>query len=92
MKEGIPVICYGLRTDFRGELFEGSKRLMALADDIEELVTICPCGKKAKFNARYVDGNIQTEGDTVVIDGSSNSVVYKPLCGVCYLKEKTNKK
>lgn len=80
----IPVICYGLRTDFRSNLFLGSKRLFELADNIEELYTICRCGKKARFNARIVNGVFTLEGDQVAIDGEVN---YESLCGRCYLKK-----
>lgn len=83
----IPVICYGLKTDFKSHLFEGSKRLLELADEIEELVTICNCGKRAKFNARYVNGKFAKEGAGILIDGSDDKVEYRPLCGKCYLKE-----
>ena len=84
----IPVICYGLRTDFQSNLFEGSKRLFELADEVEELVTICKCGKRAKFNARFVDGKFTLEGNSVLIDGSKANVTYEPMCGACYLREK----
>ena len=84
----IPVICYGLKTNFQSHLFEGSKRLLELADEIEELITICSCGKRAKFNARYIDGKFTLEGEEVVIDGSDERAVYKPLCGKCYLIER----
>ena len=84
----IPVICYGLRTDFTSNLFTGSKRLLELADETEEMITICKCGKRAKFNARYVDGQFTLDGDSVLIDGSKKNVVYEPLCGKCYLEEK----
>ncbi len=80
----IPVICYGLRADFRSELFPGSKRLFELADNIEELYTICRCGKKARFNARIVDGKFTLEGSQVAIDGEVN---YESLCGKCYLRK-----
>ena len=86
-KYNIPVICYGLRTDFKTNLFEGSKRLLELADEIEELITICSCGKRARFNARYVNGKFTLKGKEVVIDGSCDNVVYHPLCGKCYLNE-----
>ena len=82
----IPVICYGLRTDFQSNLFEGSSRLFELADVIEELVTICKCGKRAKFNARFVDGEFTLDGKSILIDGSKANVVYEPMCGTCYLK------
>ncbi len=74
---GIPVMCYGLRADFRGELFPGSGALMALADDIEELKTICWCGKKATINARILDGHVQREGPQVLIGGNET---YTALC------------
>lgn len=82
----IPVICYGLRTDFRSETFEGSKRLLELADEMEELITICPCGKKARFNARKINGKYTRIGKTIEIDGADESVEYLPLCGDCYIK------
>ena len=82
----IPVICYGLRTDFRSKLFEGSKRLLELADELEELITICECGRRAKFNLRYINDIYTETGDSVLIDGSVNEVKYKPTCGKCYAK------
>ncbi|MBE6138753.1 MAG: thymidine kinase [Firmicutes bacterium] len=82
----IPVICYGLKTNFKGELFEGSATLMAYADELEELKTICNCGKTARFNARKVNGEFTLSGEEVVIDGNSE-VEYIPLCGKCYLKK-----
>ena len=82
-----PVICYGLKTDFQSNLFEGSKRLLEVADELEENSTICSCGKKAKFNARFVDNEFTLEGDSVLIDGSQKEVVYKPMCGKCYVKK-----
>ena len=84
----VPAICYGLRTNFKTELFEGSKRLLELSDEQEELITICDCGKRAKFNARFVDGAFATEGDSVVIDGAFSNVEYKPMCGKCYVLNK----
>lgn len=84
----IPVICYGLKTDFKSKLFEGSKRLIEVADELEELITICNCGRRAKFNARYVDGAFAKDGEEVVIDGSNKTVEYRPMCGKCYIKEK----
>ena len=87
----IPVICYGLRTDFKGHLFEGSKRLFELADVLEELITICPCGKRAKFNARFVNNKFVLDGETILIDGNDQNIQYKPLCGKCYLQYKNKK-
>ena len=82
----IPVICYGLKVNFKGELFTGSKRLMELADTFDELITICKCGKKARFNARKVNGAYELTGDDVVIDGTKN-IEYEALCGKCYLEK-----
>ena len=74
---GIPVICYGLRTDFRGELFEGSRELLCWADTIEEIKTVCWCGRKATFNARVQDGRIVREGEQILLGGNSQ---YISLC------------
>ena len=74
---GVPVICYGLRTDFASVLFPGSMRLMELADKIEEIPTVCWCGKRAHFNARIADGKIVREGEQVFI-GANES--YISLC------------
>ena len=74
---GIPVICYGLRTDFRGELFEGSRELLCWADTIEEIKTVCWCGRKATFNARIHDGKIVREGEQIMLGGNSS---YISLC------------
>ncbi|MCR5774570.1 MAG: thymidine kinase [Lachnospiraceae bacterium] len=74
---GVPVICYGLRTDFSSTLFPGSMRLMELADKIEEIPTVCWCGKRAHFNARIADGRIVREGEQVFI-GANES--YISLC------------
>ncbi len=73
----VPVMCYGLRADFRAELFPGSAALMALADDIEELKTICWCGRKATINARILDGHVLREGPQVFIGGNE---AYTSLC------------
>lgn len=81
----IPVICYGLRTTFKSEFFTGSGPLMRWADHLEELINLCKCGNKAKFQGRMVNGEFVMEGDEVVIDGSEQ-VEYVPLCGECYLK------
>ncbi len=82
----IPVICYGLKADFRTVSFPGSLRLFELADDMQELYTICPCGKKARFNARIVNGEYTFEGDQIAIDGEKE-VKYQSLCGNCYLEK-----
>ena len=82
----IPVICYGLRTDFKSISFPGSLRLFELADVLEELYTICRCGKRAKFNGRIVNGEFTSSGSQVAIDGE-NEVGYEALCGKCYLEK-----
>lgn len=76
-EKNIPVICYGLRADFQGNLFEGSQWLMAWADTIEEIKTICWCGRKATYNARVVDGRVVKEGAQILLGGSSQ---YVSLC------------
>ena len=81
----IPVICYGLRTDFKMEGFEGSTRLLLLAHSIEELKTICKCGKKAILNGRKINNKFVFEGQQVAIDNVDN-VEYESLCGHCYFK------
>lgn len=85
-KYNIPVICYGLRTDFKAELFPGTESLFAWADTIEELITICKCGKKARFNARIENGEYVIKGSQVAIDGE-NDISYESMCGPCYLKK-----
>lgn len=81
----IPVICYGLRTDFRTNAFPGAARLLAIAHSLEELKTICRCGKKSILNARKVNGIFTTTGDQVAIDGK-DTVSYESLCAGCYSK------
>ena len=83
----IPVICYGLRTDFQMNGFEGSERLLLLAHSIEEMKTICKCRKKAVLNGRMVNGNFTFEGEQVAID-LVNNVEYQSLCGQCYFDYK----
>ena len=73
----VPVVCYGLRADFRGDLFEGSMWLLAWADTIEEVKTICWCGKKAIWNARFDENGIIKEGEQVVLGANEK---YTALC------------
>ena len=73
----VPVIAYGLRADFQNNFFEGSQWLMAWADTIEEIKTICWCGRKATCNARVVDGRVVQEGEQVVLGGNGQ---YVSLC------------
>lgn len=82
----ISVICYGLRADFRTELFPGSKRLLEIADNIEKLPTMCFCGSQAEFNTRKLNGVYVFEGDQVAIEGAGK-VEYDSLCGACYMRE-----
>lgn len=86
-EKNIPVICFGLKTNFKSEFFEGSKRLFELSDKFKELETICACGTKARFNARKVNGKFIKDGSEVEIDGENNTIEYVPLCGKCYLEK-----
>ena len=79
----VPVLCFGLRTDFQTKLFPGSQRLMELADCIEEITTMCDCGAKATVNARINDGYIVTEGAQVVLGGNDS---YIAMCHRCYVQ------
>ena len=79
----VPVLCFGLRTDFVTKLFPGSLRLMELADCIEEIKTMCDCGAKATVNARISDGYIVTEGAQVVLGGNDS---YIAMCHRCYIR------
>ncbi len=87
MDLGIPTICYGLRTDFQGEGFEGATRLLQIAHSLEELKTICHCGRKAILNVRKVNGTVVFAGDQVAIDGQGQ-VDYEAYCGQCYFDER----
>ena len=79
----IPVLCFGLRTDFQTKLFPGSRRLMEVADTIQEIKTICDCGAKATVNARISGGYIVTEGAQVVLGGNDS---YIAMCHRCYVQ------
>lgn len=86
--ENVPVLAYGIRTDFQTRAFPGSARLMELAHSLEELKTICRCGRKALFNARLVGGRFVFEGDQVAIDElAADRVTYESMCAECYLRE-----
>lgn len=87
--ENIPVMCYGIRTDFKTRAFPGAARLLEIAHTLEELKTICRCGRKALFNGRTVDGRFVFAGDQVAIDGLD--VGYESLCPTCYLEESAGK-
>lgn len=80
----IPVIAYGLKTNFKSVVFTGSSRLVEVADSLEEIPTICKCGKKARFNVRTLNGEYLKEGDDILIDGTTE-IKYESLCGKCYV-------
>ena len=83
-EEDLPVLCFGLRTDFKTHFFPGAMRLMELADSITEIKTICECGSKATVNARFDDsGRIITEGDQVVLGGNDR---YTAMCHRCWVE------
>ena len=88
--DDISVIAYGIRTDFRTELFPGSERLFALADNIEKLPTMCKCGSQAEFNCRKNNDEYVFEGEQVAIDGAG-ATTYEPLCGKCYFDIRNKK-
>lgn len=79
----IPVLAYGIRSDFQTKAFPGSARLFELAHSIEEMKTICRCGAKAMFNGRKINGEFVSEGEQVAIDGQQAS--YESLCGKCFI-------
>lgn len=83
----IPVLCYGLRCDFQMRGFPGATRLLEISDDIEELKTICKCGKKATQNIRLINGEPVFNGNQIEIDNQDN-IQYESVCGGCYLKLK----
>ena len=86
-QDGIPVLAYGLRTDFLGETFEGSQYLLAWSDEIREIKAICDCGKKATMNARVNEqGEIEREGEQIEIGGNER---YVSLCRRCFFEGKT---
>ncbi len=85
----IPVMCYGLRSDFMGNPFPASAQLMAIANKIEEIRTICHCGKKAIMNARIMDGKIVRHGEQIQVGGNES---YEVLCGPDYLSGTIRKK
>jgi len=87
LRDNIPVICYGLRADFRNHLFEGSRRLMELADAIEEVKTTCHfCNRKATANLKYCDGVATLAGSSVDV-GNGSEEKFLPACFACYLNQ-----
>lgn len=85
----VPVLCYGLLTNFKTELFEGSKRLVEIADSLMEIKSVCKCGAKATVNARIVNGEIVTEGKEIEIGAEEK---YEGMCYRCFLKRLNEKK
>jgi len=82
---GVPVICYGLRSDFQGQAFPGSSALLTLADDLEEMKTICACARKASMNMRLdAQGRRVREGEQVVIGGNER---YRAVCPSCFYSD-----
>jgi thymidine kinase len=82
----IPVLCFGLRTDFLTHLFPGSKRLLEIAESVTEIKSVCRCGAKATVNARFDDnGNVVYQGAQVLIGGNSR---YEAMCRRCWLRKK----
>lgn len=90
VKLDIPVIAYGLRLNFRQDDkgFEGATRLLQIAQDIEELKTICECGRKATVNTRMLNGKIVTEGPDILIDDGTTEIEYRAFCQSCFEKYK----
>ena len=86
--DGVPVLAYGIRTDFLTKGFPGSLRLLEISHSLEELKTICRCGRKAMFNGRKIDDHFVFDGEQVAIDGER--VTYESLCPSCYFQEKTS--
>ena len=85
---GIPVLCYGLRTDFTSHLFEGSKRLFEIADVIEEVPTVCWCGRRAHYNTRIKDGRVVRTGEQIMLGGNET---YVSLCRKHYKEGRISK-
>lgn len=83
----IPVICYGLRNNFMMKGFEGSTRLLLIADELEELPALCQCKEIARYVGRKVNGEFVISGNEIEIDGANENISYEPMCGKCYLKK-----
>ena len=90
----IPVIAYGLRLNFRQKDggFEGATRLLQIAHEIEELKTICECGRKATMNCRFLNNRLTTEGPDILIDDGKSKVEYRALCSKCFYKYQKGEK
>ena len=90
----IPVMAYGLRLNFRQTDggFEGATRLLQIAQDIDEIKTICECGRKATVNEKFLNGEIAVDGPDIVIDDGKIAVEYRAICQKCYAKYRAKKK
>ena len=84
LSNSLPVLCYGLLTNYKTKLFEGSKRLVEIADSLMEIKSICKCGRKANVNARYMNGKIVLTGDEIVIGGDET---YEGMCFNCFISK-----
>lgn len=87
ISRSMPILCYGLLTNFKTELFEGSKRLVEIADSLTEIKSVCKCGRKATVNARLIDGKIVTEGEEIVIGAEET---YESMCYNCFVERQKN--
>ncbi|MBQ3271231.1 thymidine kinase [Candidatus Saccharibacteria bacterium] len=89
IKLNIPVMAYGLRLNFRMEDggFDGATRLLQVAHDIEEIKTICECGRKATLNCRFLNDKIVIDGPDVLIDDGKSKIEYRALCPACFYKK-----
>ena len=85
--QNIPVICYGLKTDINGNLFEGTAKLLAIADSIKEIKQICKCGSKAIMHIRYIDGKLDTNPNSIIIE--KGNITYDSVCRKCWKKLKS---
>ena len=83
-KKNIPVLCYGLKTDANGKLFEGAAKLLAIADEIKEIERACKCGEKAVMHVRYVDGKVDTSRKTIAVE--KGNITYESVCRKCWKK------
>ena len=84
LTQQVSVLCYGLLVDFRCKLFEGSKRLVELADSLQEIKSVCRCGRKSTVNARFINGKCVDDGPVVFIGGDES---YESMCYWCWQKE-----
>ncbi len=87
ISENKDVLCYGLLTNFRSKLFDGSKRLVELADSLQELKTVCRCGRKATMNVRLENGKVVTRGNEIEIEGKNKDITYEVMCYWCKMKK-----